>query len=62
MDDEDEFFDTSSLMSAYSTLPGYRRRSNVRDYISLSRNTVYHSAVDLSMEMNKLGGKTVVDV
>lgn len=50
--DDDEFYDTYSLMS-YSSLP--KRRSYCKDYISVSRNTVYHSALGLDMEMENIG-------
>lgn len=50
MDDDDEFYDTLSLNSQYSLAS--KRRSNNKDYMSLSRNTIYHSAVDLDMELN----------
>ncbi|XP_063915509.1 anoctamin-1-like isoform X2 [Zophobas morio] len=50
MDDDDEFFDTISVSSGVS-----RRRFDNRDYLSLSRNTVYHSAIDLdNMELTRL--------
>ncbi|RZC37101.1 anoctamin-1-like [Asbolus verrucosus] len=50
MDDDDEFFDTISVNSSVS-----RRRFDNRDYLSLSRNTVYHSVVDLeTMELTPL--------
>jgi hypothetical protein len=50
MDDDDEFFDTVSVSSGVS-----RRRFDNRDYLSLSRNTVYHSAIDLeNMELTRL--------
>lgn len=53
MDDDDEFHDTLSLNSQYSLAA--KRRSNNKDYMSLSRNTVYHSAYDLdNMEMTNL--------
>ncbi|KAK4887282.1 hypothetical protein RN001_003553 [Aquatica leii] len=48
MDDEDEFFDTNSLASYVSSVS--RKRANDNGYLSLSRNTIYHSAVDLEME------------
>lgn len=51
MEDEDEFFDTSSLRS-YSSVG--RKKFNDKGYLSLSRNTIYHSAVDLEMEMDNL--------
>ena len=50
MDDDDEFYDTISVQSQF---PGSKRRSRNLDYMSLSRNTVYHSACDLeALEMN----------
>lgn len=55
MDDDDEFFDTSSLTSSY--LNTIKRKSNNKDYISLSRNTIYHSAVDLDMELDTLDAR-----
>ncbi|XP_049825597.1 anoctamin-5-like isoform X2 [Aethina tumida] len=49
MDDDDEFYDTISIASR-RTGPG-----GGRNYLSLSRNTVYHSAVDLDgMELAPL--------
>ncbi|XP_030747192.1 anoctamin-1-like isoform X2 [Sitophilus oryzae] len=55
--DEDDFFDTISVNSA----PGKRLLNNNR-YVGLSRNTLYHSAIDLdngdggaaAMEMTEL--------
>uniref|UniRef100_A0A1Y1MA25 Anoctamin n=2 Tax=Photinus pyralis TaxID=7054 RepID=A0A1Y1MA25_PHOPY len=47
MEDEDEFFDTNSLASYISV---GKRRQKDNGYLSLSRNTIYHSAVDLEME------------
>lgn len=55
MDDDDEFYDTTSLTSSYSV--GIKRKSNNKDYISLSRNTVYHSAIDLDMELDTLDAR-----
>lgn len=52
MDDDDEFYDTLSLNSQYSLAA--KKRSNNKDYMSLSRNTVYHSAYDLDAEMTNL--------
>lgn len=50
MDDDDEFFDTLSINSSAS-----RRRFDNKDYLSLSRNTVYHSAIDLeNMELTEI--------
>lgn len=51
MEDEDEFFDTASLTS-YASVG--RKKINNKNYLSLSRNTIYHSAVDLDMEMEEL--------
>uniref|UniRef100_A0A6P7FJS9 Anoctamin n=1 Tax=Diabrotica virgifera virgifera TaxID=50390 RepID=A0A6P7FJS9_DIAVI len=62
MEDDDDFFDTVSVNSAH----GKRR------YLSLSRNTVYHSLMDLdggggndlemaSLDQNKVGPKRVVN-
>lgn len=45
MEDDDEFYDTCSLNSQYSFES--KRRLNNRDYISLSRDTIYYSAWDL---------------
>lgn len=56
-DDDDDFYDT---LSVNSQLVG-RRRVNSRDYISLSRNTVYHSALDLEMELASLKQPTSDD-
>lgn len=54
MEEDDEFYDTISLTS-HSQVPIQKRRSYNKDYISLSRNTIYHSAVDLeAMEMNDI--------
>lgn len=55
MDDDDDFFDTISFAS------NRKRFSNNKDYISLSRNTIYHSAYDIDgMELmpveNNSGG------
>ncbi|KAF5304573.1 hypothetical protein FQA39_LY09624 [Lamprigera yunnana] len=47
MEDEDEFFDTNSLASYISV---GRKKNGDRGYLSLSRNTIYHSAMDLEME------------
>lgn len=52
MDDDDEFYDTLSLNSQYSLAA--KRRSHNKDYMSLSRNTIYHSAYDLDMELTNL--------
>ncbi|XP_044253910.1 anoctamin-1-like isoform X1 [Tribolium madens] len=50
MDDDDDFFDTISVGSGVS-----KRRFDNKDYLSLSRNTVYQSAVDLeNMELTRL--------
>lgn len=50
--DEEDFFDTISVNSSHS-----KRRLNNNDYLALSRNTLYHSAIDLDgdMEMTELG-------
>ncbi|XP_074041423.1 anoctamin-2 isoform X3 [Leptinotarsa decemlineata] len=42
MEDDDDFFDTLSVNSESE-----KRRFNNRDYFSLSRNTIYKSAMDL---------------
>lgn len=59
MEEDDEFFDTNSLASFASS----HRRFHDCDYVSLSRNTVYHSAIDIEMERlddtTKAGGKKV---
>ncbi|XP_050308203.1 anoctamin-1-like isoform X2 [Anthonomus grandis grandis] len=53
--DEDDFYDTLSLASSHS-----KRKLNNNDYLALSRNTLYHSIVDLEgskenmMEMSEL--------
>lgn len=52
MDDDDEFYDTLSLASQYSSAA--KRRYSNKDYMSLSRNTIYHSAYDIDMEMINL--------
>ncbi|XP_022914526.2 anoctamin-1-like [Onthophagus taurus] len=44
MDEDDEFYDTISLNSQ---APIHRKRINNKEYISLSRNTIYHSAIEL---------------
>ncbi|XP_076257406.1 anoctamin-1-like isoform X2 [Rhynchophorus ferrugineus] len=52
--DEDDFFDTISVNSAHN-----KRLLNNNHYVGLSRNTLYHSAVDLdgeSMEMSDIRG------
>lgn len=50
MDDDDEFFDTISVSSGVS-----RKRFDNKDYLSLSRNTVYHSTIELeNMELTAL--------
>lgn len=49
MDDEEDIFsDTISVNSYSSTKP---RINNRKDYISLSRNTIYHSAEDIELAM-----------
>lgn len=54
--EEHEFFDTVSL----SQVPLQKRRSSNKDYISLSRNTIYHSAVDLdAIEMKDISQEKV---
>lgn len=52
MDDDDEFYDTLSLASQYSSAA--KRKFSNKDYMSLSRNTIYHSAYDLDMDMINL--------
>lgn len=50
--DEDDYFDTISVNS-----PRSKRRLNNNHYITLSRNTLYHSVPDLdaeNMEMTDL--------
>ncbi|KAJ8922611.1 hypothetical protein NQ315_007643 [Exocentrus adspersus] len=42
MDDDDDFFDTISVTSVPA-----KKKFNNKDYLSLSRNTIYHSFVDL---------------
>lgn len=50
MDDDDDFFDTISVASVPS-----KKKFNNKAYLSLSRNTIYHSAVDLEgMELTSL--------
>lgn len=52
--DEDDYFDTISVNSSRA---GSKRRLNNNDYLALSRNTLYHSLIDLegnSMEMSEL--------
>lgn len=49
MDDEEDIFsDTISVNSLSSVKP---RIASRRDYMSLSRNTIYHSAEDLELAM-----------
>lgn len=49
MDDEEDIFsDTISVNSFASNKP---RTNSHRDYMSLSRNTIYHSAEDLELTM-----------
>lgn len=57
MDEDEDFFDTVS----FASLSSRKRFSNNKDYISLSRNTIYHSAFDIdAMELmpveNSVGG------
>ncbi|KAG5895568.1 hypothetical protein JTB14_002332 [Gonioctena quinquepunctata] len=47
-DDDDDFFDTLSVGSGAGA---EKRRYNNKDYISLSRHTIYKSAMDLDNDM-----------
>lgn len=50
MDDDDHFYDTVSVNS-HSWVS---KRSNNKDYVSLSTNTLYHSTMDVGMELENL--------
>lgn len=50
MDEDDDFYDTASVNSHSLT----SKRSNNKDYVSLSTNTLYHSAIDVGMELDNL--------
>ncbi|VEN48394.1 unnamed protein product [Callosobruchus maculatus] len=54
MDEENEYLDTISVTSNSSTLKRYN--NNNKEYLSLSRNTIYRSVIDLddSMELTPL--------
>lgn len=56
MDDEDDYFDTISVNSNIVT--NARKRPNNKQFITLSRQTVYHSIPNLEegMEMTLLDG------
>ncbi|KAL1509670.1 hypothetical protein ABEB36_004376 [Hypothenemus hampei] len=54
--DEDDFFDIESINT-----PRLKRKLNNNDYLALSRNTLYHSLVDLDdsiMEMREFPGNS----
>lgn len=52
MDDEDDIFaDTLSHSSITSNNRPHRPRISSGDYMSLSRNTIYHSADDIQLAM-----------
>lgn len=53
MDEDDEFFDTLSLTSAYSL---NRKKFNNPRSFSISSNTLYQSVADFDMEMDNLDG------
>lgn len=58
MDDEDDIFaDTLS----YSSLTSSRPRASRGEYMSLSRNTIYHSAEDIELAMSDYNSSFEVD-
>lgn len=55
MDDDDDFYDTISANS-HSFVS---KRSNNKDYVSLSTNTLYQSTIDFGMELDNLDSTSV---